>query len=183
MPSSSGNEPTVLTIGHSTRPLEELLALLKDHGVTLLVDVRSIPGSKRNPQFNRDGLARASEKAGVRYMHAAGLGGLRRARADSPNAGWRNPAFRGFADYMQTDAFQESLASLIEAARVERVAVMCAEALPWRCHRSLISDALTVRGVKVKHIMGPGKTQPHRVTPWARVEGGRITYPPPLDVG
>jgi len=181
MPAASGDEPTVLTIGHSTRPLDELLALLKEHGVTLLVDVRTIPGSRKNPQFNRDDLARALEKAGVRYAHAAGLGGLRRARPDSPNAGWRNPAFRGFADYMQTDAFQESLGSLIEMARKECVAIMCAEALPWRCHRSLISDALTVRGVRVAHIMGPGKTQPHQVTPWARVEGGRITYPPPLE--
>jgi uncharacterized protein (DUF488 family) len=173
---------TILTIGHSTRPFEELLDLLRAHAVTLLFDVRTVPASRRNPQYHREALALALEQAGIRYLHMPGLGGLRRASADSPNLGWRNTAFRGFADYMQTPAFTDAIDSLVEMAKEERVAIMCAEALPWRCHRSLISDALTVRGVRVEHILGREKTRPHRLTPWARVEGERITYPPPLEV-
>jgi uncharacterized protein (DUF488 family) len=170
---------SILTIGHSTRPIEEFLRLLRSYHVERVVDVRTLPRSRRNPQFDCDALPRTLQEAGIAYTHLAGLGGLRQARGDSPNRGWRNSSFRGFADYMQTPAFEEGLASLIEMAQGERIAIMCAEALPWRCHRSLISDALTARGVHVAHIFDEGPARPHRLTPWAHVEGTRVTYPPP----
>lgn len=168
------------TIGHSTRTLEELLALLRTHGVTRLVDVRTVPRSRHNPQFNRDTLPEALQGAGIAYLHMPGLGGLRHPRADSPNTAWRNEGFRGFADYMQTAAFEASLAELIALARREPVALMCAEAVPWRCHRSLIADALLARGIPVDHIMGPGgpgSVRPHTLTAWARIDGNRVSYP------
>ncbi|MFO7271631.1 DUF488 family protein [Sphaerobacter thermophilus] len=168
----------VLTIGHSTRSVEELIDLLRENGVTRLVDVRTVPRSRKNPQFNRETLPEALAEAGIAYTHAPELGGLRRARADSPNTGWRNASFRGFADYMQTSEFAAALDELIDLARGEQIAIMCAEAVPWRCHRSLIADALTVRGIPVAHIMGPRSTQPHRMTPFAVVDGTDITYPP-----
>lgn len=179
----SSDQPTneamaVLTIGHSTRPIEAFLRLLRSHGVERVVDVRTVPRSQRNPQFNRDVLPAALEDAGIAYTHLAGLGGLRHPKGDSPNTGWRNPSFQGFADYMQTADFEQGLAALIDVARGERVAVMCAEALPWRCHRSLISDALTVRGISAAHILDEKPARPHRLTPWAHVEGTVITYPP-----
>ncbi len=167
----------VLTIGHSTRSLAELVERLKAHGVAAVIDVRTIPRSRTNPQFNRDTLGRDLEAAGIGYQHAPGLGGLRHALADSPNMGWHNTSFRGFADYMQTPAFTEALRELVEHAHRERLALMCAEAVPWRCHRSLIADALTVRGIAVEHIVGKGRTQPHALTPWASVEGTAIVYP------
>jgi uncharacterized protein (DUF488 family) len=168
----------ILTIGHSTRPLDEFIALLKSHGVTLLADVRTIPRSRHNPQFNLDTLPAALSAAGIGYLHMKGLGGLRHGVRNSPNTGWRTPSFRGYADYMLTEEFGHNLERLMEVAGTEeQVAVMCAEAVPWRCHRSLIADALTVRGVPVEHIMGPGRRQPHRLTPFARVDGARITYP------
>jgi uncharacterized protein (DUF488 family) len=173
-----GSAPLVLTVGHSTHPLEEFIALLAAHGVTMLVDVRTIPRSRHNPQFNLDTFPAALEAAGIGYLHAKGLGGLRHARAASLNTGWRTPGFRGYADYMLTPEFAAELEKLLAVARREQVAIMCAEAVPWRCHRSLIADALMVRQVTVEHIMGPGKRQPHRLTPFARVEGERITYPP-----
>ena len=171
----------LFTIGHSTRSLEELVALLREHGVTRLVDVRTAPGSRRMPHFSRAALAADLPALGVEYLHLPELGGLRRPRPDSPNAGWRNDSFRGFADHMATDAFRAGLDRLLALAR-ERgpVAIMCAEAVPWRCHRSLIADALTVRGVEVRHILGPGGARPHSLTPFAHVEGDRITYPAPL---
>lgn len=169
---------TVFTIGHSTRELAEFIGLLQAHGVTAVADVRTIPRSRRNPQFNQETLPGALTAAGIGYFHLPGLGGLRHARADSPNMAWRNASFRGFADYMQTDEFAENIAHLIAAAAQGRIALMCAEAVPWRCHRSLIADALTVRGIAVEHIMSKTHRQPHAVTPWARVEGVRITYPP-----
>ncbi|HWR54172.1 MAG TPA: DUF488 domain-containing protein [Bryobacteraceae bacterium] len=170
--------PPVLTIGHSTRTFDELARLLRHHGVARLVDVRTVPRSRRNPQFNLDALAEALSAQGMAYTHMAGLGGLRKPRADSPNAAWRNESFRGYADYMQTSAFAEALAELIAVAGREQVAIMCAEAVPWRCHRSLIADALSARGVEVRHIMGNQAPQPHAVTRFARVEGQTVTYPP-----
>jgi uncharacterized protein (DUF488 family) len=179
----SNDQPTneaiaILTIGHSTRPIEEFLRLLRAHNVERVVDVRTVPRSQRNPQFNSDALPLTLQDAGIAYAHLAGLGGLRHAKGDSPNTGWRNSAFQGFADYMQTAEFEQGLAALIDIARGERVAVMCAEALPWRCHRSLISDALTVRGISAAHIFDEKPARPHRLTPWAHVEGTGITYPP-----
>jgi uncharacterized protein (DUF488 family) len=168
----------VLTVGHSTRPIEAFTALLSGHQVTRLIDVRTVPRSRHNPQYNEDALAAALAAAGIGYARASGLGGFRRPTADSVNAGWRNLSFRGYADYMQTDDFAANLASVIELARTDRVAMMCAEAVPWRCHRSLIADALVVRGVPVCEIAGPGRLQPHRLTPFACVRGERITYPP-----
>lgn len=176
--SEAETAPVVLTVGHSTHPLVEFIALLAAHGVTMLVDVRTIPRSRHNPQFNLDTLPGALAAEGIGYLHMKGLGGLRHARATSPNTGWRTPGFRGYADYMLTEEFATELEKLLAVARRERVAIMCAEAVPWRCHRSLIADALTVRRIPVEHIMGPGKRQPHRLTPFARVEGERITYPP-----
>jgi hypothetical protein len=138
-----------------------------------------MPRSRKNPQFNREQLPEALAQAGIGYTHAAGLGGLRRRRAGSVNSGWRNASFRGYADYMQTPEFEASLNALLDLARKERVALMCAEAVPWRCHRSLIADALVVRGVPVEHIISGARAQPHRVTPWAHVDGARITYRSP----
>ena len=167
----------VLTVGHSTRTLEGFIDLLLAHGVTCLVDVRTVPRSRRNPQFNRDTLPEVLSSRGIRYVHIPGLGGLRRPRPDSPNAGWQNASFRGFADHMQTPEFATSLEALLELAAQERVAVMCAEAVPWRCHRSLIADALVVRGVQVEHILSETRLQAHVLTPWAQVAGVHIVYP------
>ncbi|MBZ5727700.1 MAG: DUF488 domain-containing protein [Acidobacteriia bacterium] len=168
----------MLTIGHSNRPLGEFLEMLKGHGVELLADVRTVPRSRHNPQFNRETLPASVAEAGIAYVHLPGLGGLRHARRDSINTGWRNLSFRGFADYMQTAEFQESLAELARLEAGSRVAIMCAESLPWRCHRSLIADALLARGIPVWHIMSAGKRDLHRLTRFARVEGGKVTYPP-----
>ncbi len=167
----------VLTIGHSTRTIESFVELLQAQGVRELVDVRTIPRSRHNPQFNQDSLPGSLRAAGIGYVHMAELGGLRRARRDSPNTGWRNASFRGYADYMQTPEFAAAIDKLLARARRRRVAIMCAEAVPWRCHRSLIADALLVRGCKVEHIMN-GKTCPeHALTPWAKVRDTQITYP------
>lgn len=167
----------VLAVGHSTRPQAELVDLLGSNGVAVLADVRTIPRSRHNPQFAADALAPALERAGIRYVHLERLGGLRHPRRDSSNAAWRNDSFRGFADYMQTPDFEAGLAELRELAREGPVALMCAEAVPWRCHRSLIADALFAHGVVVLHIEGRGRTRPHRVTPFARIEGRSVTYP------
>jgi uncharacterized protein (DUF488 family) len=167
----------VLTIGHSTRPLGTFVELLQAHGVTLLADVRTVPRSRHNPQFNQDSLPESLKAAGIEYVHIPGLGGLRHARRDSVNTGWRNEGFRGYANYMQTPEFEKSLEKLIDQARRRRVAIMCAEAVPWRCHRSLIADALTARGVQVEHISSTSPPKPHALTPFARVEGMRVTYP------
>lgn len=171
----------VLTIGHSTREIQLFLQLLQAHGVTRLVDVRTIPRSRHNPQFNKETLPAALRSSGISYQHVAGLGGLRHARPDSPNSAWRNLSFRGFADYMQTAEFQENLQALIELARQERVAIMCAEAVPWRCHRSLIADALVARGFGVEHIMTVNRRQKHSLRPWAVVTGKQLTYPSDTD--
>ncbi len=174
----AGSTLLVLTIGHSTWPLEEFIHTLKAARVEKVVDIRTVPRSRHNPQFNRETLPEALAAAGIGYVHLAGLGGLRHARKDSPNQGWRNASFRGFADYMQTPEFEENLRALMEMARQEQLCLMCAEAVPWRCHRSLIADALTVRGHAVTHIISQHSSQPHRLTPFARVAGTRITYPP-----
>jgi FMN phosphatase YigB (HAD superfamily) len=169
--------PIVLTIGHSTRTLEEFISLLKAHGATCVVDVRTVPRSRHNPQFNKASLPRALKNAGLGYVHLPGLGGLRHALRDSPNVGWRNASFRGYADYMQTPEFKESLEELIRLANQDRVALMCAEAVPWCCHRSLIADALLVRRIQVEDILTPTRGQVHKLTPFAKVRGTTITYP------
>ena len=151
--------------------------MLAAHGVTALADVRTVPRSRRNPQFGREALAASLAAAGIAYRPFPGLGGFRRPRPDSPNAGWRNASFRGYTDYMQTEEFRKHLDALVDLAREQTVAVMCAEAVPWRCHRSLIADALTVRGIPVAEIAGEARTQAHRLTPFAHVDGTDLTYP------
>ena len=168
---------TVLTIGHSTRTLDTFIEMLRAHGVKHLADVRTIPRSRHNPQFNRDTLLEALGLAGIAYTHMEQLGGLRHARPDSPNSGWHNSSFRGFADYMQTPEFEAGLEKLLQLAAREQTAIMCAETVPWRCHRSLIADALKVRGAQVEHIMSTNRAQPHRLTAFAKVSGIHITYP------
>ena len=165
------------TIGHSTRTLDELVALLRASDVSIVADIRTIPRSRHNPQFNRESLGPALRRRHLRYVHLESLGGLRRTRKDSPNTGWRNASFRGYADYMLTEDFEHGLDELEALTEKGTVAVMCAEAVPWRCHRSLVGDAVTVRGGDVEDITGPGRPHPHRLTPFAHVEGTRITYP------
>jgi uncharacterized protein (DUF488 family) len=167
----------IFTIGHSTRTLDEFVDLLEAFGVTLVVDVRSVPRSRHNPQFNKETLPESLKLTGVKYVHMPDIGGLRRPKPDSVNTAWKNNGFRGYADYMQTKEFTEHLLNLIALARENTVAVMCAEALPWRCHRSLISDALVVRQVNVKHILSRDNVIKHRLSEWAHVEGTKITYP------
>ena len=167
----------VMTIGHSTRPAKEFIHLLKAHHVKRLVDVRTVPRSRHNPQFNRSHLSPALHSARIHYRYMPGLGGFRRARRDSVNTGWHNTSFRGFADYMQTPEFRDNLDDLIELAKTERVAIMCAEAVPWRCHRSLIADALLARGIEVREITSTVGSRPHTLTPWGRLNGTQVTYP------
>lgn len=169
--------PRVYTVGHSTRALDDFIALLRAHGITRLVDVRTIPRSRHNPQFDRDAMPAPLAAAGIAYVHMGGLGGLRKARADSTNTAWRNRGFRGYADYMQTPEFAASLEALIAQARQGPVAIMCAEAVPWRCQHSLISDALVARGVEVRHITSLETPNAHVLTSFARVDGERVTYP------
>lgn len=173
----TARHPLILTVGHSNHSIDEFLALLKSHNVKRLVDVRTIPKSRHNPQFNRDALAASLRAAHIAYTHLPKLGGLRHARPDSVNTGWNNSSFRGFADYMQTPEFATALARLEKLARTRLCAIMCAEAVPWRCHRSLIADALTIRGHAVRHIMTPTRANLHKFTPFARVRSKRITYP------
>ena len=173
----SAQTPRIFTVGHSTRPIGDFLRLLKAHGVRLIADVRTVPRSRHNPQFNQEALRRALGRERVSYRHLKSLGGLRRALKESPNMAWRNASFRGFADYMQSDEFAGGLEKLMELARRRLTAVMCAEAVPWRCHRSLIGDALLIRGFQVEELSSLSSTRPHTLTPWARVRGLRITYP------
>jgi len=172
------SELVVLTVGHSTRPLGEFIALLKAHSVARLIDVRTVPRSRHNPQFNGDTLPAALAAAGVGYEHLAGLGGFRRTHPGSLNTGWRNLSFRGYADYMQTSEFADNLAGLIARATHDRIVLMCAEALQWRCHRSLIADALLVHGLRVEEITSGTRRQIHVLTRFAKVSGLVITYPP-----
>jgi uncharacterized protein (DUF488 family) len=169
---------TVFTIGHSTRPIGEFLDLLRTHSIRQLLDIRSIPKSRRNPQFNIDSLAASLAAAGIGYDHMKDLGGLRHPARDSVNLGWRNASFRGFADYMQTPAFAAALDRAIQLAQgTSPTVLMCAEAVPWRCHRSLVADALLVRGIRVFEIISAAEPKEHALTPFARVRGTRITYP------
>jgi uncharacterized protein (DUF488 family) len=168
----------VFTIGHSNRPWIEFLKLLRTHGIQRVIDVRSIPASRHNPQFNRAVLAAKLRSARIAYVHLPKLGGRRRAKPDSPNMGWRNSSFRGYADYMQTAEFQAGLDRAIQLATKKKTALMCAEAVPWRCHRSLIADALLVRKIRVADIVGGKSARAHRLTPFARISGKHITYPP-----
>jgi uncharacterized protein (DUF488 family) len=169
----------ILTVGHSTRSQDDFIALLRAHAVKRLVDVRSIPRSRHNPQFNRDRIASALRRAGISYLHMKDLGGLRHPRSDSPNTAWRNASFRGFADYIQAREFAAGLRKLMKIAKTKRTAIMCAEAVPWRCHRSLIADALLAHGYGVEEIVSLKRTRPHVLTPWARVKGAKIIYPSP----
>jgi uncharacterized protein (DUF488 family) len=167
----------IYTVGHSTRTLDELVALLRAFDISVLADIRTIPRSRHNPQFNGDALRSALRSRRLSYVHLSELGGLRRSRKDSTNTGWRNASFRGFADYMLTEDFESGLAKLRALTAEGSVALMCAEAVPWRCHRSLVADALTARGAHVEHITSAKRSTPHRVTAFAVVKGARVTYP------
>jgi uncharacterized protein (DUF488 family) len=167
----------VCTIGHSNRTIEEFIGLLRQNGVECLLDIRTVPKSRHNPQFGQDQLAASLEDAGIEYRYLPGLGGPRHPRKVSENAGWRNLSFRAYADYMQTEEFAENVDAVVELGRSKCCVLMCAEAVPWRCHRSLVADALLVRNVRVDDIIDAGQRRPHKLTPFARVEGLRITYP------
>lgn len=169
--------PPILTIGHSTRPIAEFVAIVLGHGVRRLVDVRTAPGSRRNPQYGAAALAASLEAAGIGYTHIKALGGLRKPLAQSPNAAWRNKSFRGYADHMGSPEFAAGLAELLALAQAGPVVIMCAEAVPWRCHRSLIGDALIARGVQVLDILSATQTRPHRLSPIAVIEAGEVHYP------
>ena len=168
---------TIFTVGHSTHQIDEFVAILRAHGIQRLVDVRTIPRSRHNPQFNRETLGPSLRNRRIGYRHLKELGGLRHPRADSPNAGWRNASFRGFADYMQTGEFAAALDQLIALSREKPTVIMCAEAVPWRCHRSLIGDSLVVRGIEVRDIYSGKVAKPHPLSPMARVQGTCLTYP------
>ncbi len=170
-------EDTVYTIGHSTHPIDEFIKILQAYEIGLVADVRSIPKSRHNPQFNQAELEQHLREHGIGYTHIKELGGLRRATKASNNTGWRNPSFRGYADYMQTEEFGAGIDRLLELARRQRTVIMCSEAVPWRCHRSLIGDALLVRNFHVVDIMGETSARPHALTPWAKVDGASVTYP------
>ncbi|MCE5279026.1 MAG: DUF488 domain-containing protein [Planctomycetaceae bacterium] len=177
------NNAEIFTVGHSTRSAQEFVQLLRSHGVRRLVDVRSIPRSRHNPQFNREELGPFLRRRRINYRHMPSLGGLRHPRADSANTAWRNAGFRGFADYMQTPQFQAALDKLIALAGEKPLAIMCAEAVPWRCHRGLIADALTIRGIEVRHIVSGASAKTHVLNPMAVVKGKSLTYPgasPPI---
>ncbi|HTK30279.1 MAG TPA: DUF488 domain-containing protein [Vicinamibacterales bacterium] len=167
----------IYTVGHSTRSLDELVGLLRGAGVVQLGDIRTVPRSRRHPQFWREALEQSMPAAGIAYRHLPALGGLRKPRPDSANGAWRHEGFRGYADYMQTPAFQAALADLIAWAAAAPTAIMCAEAVWWRCHRQLVADALVANGVEVRHILSAGQAPAHTLTEFARVEGGRVTYP------
>jgi uncharacterized protein (DUF488 family) len=172
---------TIWTVGHSTRPISKFTDILRAHEIGLLVDVRTIPRSRYNPQFNANSLAESLKEAGLVCLHMPALGGLRKARKDSINNGWRNASFRGYADYMRTDKFQRALEELMAYGTGTRTAIMCAEAVPWRCHRSLIADALVARGWEVRHILSQVKADEHRLTPFAVIDGDTLVYPQPAD--
>ena len=167
---------TIYTVGHSTHSIEEFIAMLQAYHIEQLVDIRTVPRSRHNPQFESGALAASLKSAHIGYVHMKALGGLRHTRADSPNTGWRNKSFRGYADYMQTPEFKDALEKLIEIAKKKRTVIMCAEAVPWRCHRSLVGDALTVRGIEAVDIMSAEKSKPHALTRFAQVHGTDIVY-------
>jgi uncharacterized protein (DUF488 family) len=168
----------IFSIGHSTRPIDQFIDLLRGHGIRTLVDIRSIPRSRRNPQYEQVALREAVESAGLSYTHLPALGGRRRASRTSTNTGWLKAAFRGYADYMQTEAFEQGLTELLDLDReAGPLAIMCSEAVPWRCHRSMVADALVARGVPVAHILGAGPARPHRLNPMAQIQGMSLSYP------
>jgi uncharacterized protein (DUF488 family) len=176
---STASKPSAIyTVGHSTRSADDFVALLAAHDIRRLVDVRTIPRSRHNPQFSSDRLPKTLQNVGIAYDHMPALGGLRRPIPHSVNFGWRNNSFRGYADYMQTEAFSSALDELIALASSAPTAIMCAEAVPWRCHRSLIADALVVRGIEALEIVTTTRTTPHTLTPFVRIDGDRLTYPP-----
>ena len=168
---------TIWTIGHSTRPIEEFIELLSAQGITRLVDIRTVPKSRHNPQYWHDALAASLEEVGVGYTYIKELGGLRPKRPDSPNTAWRNASFQGYADHMLTDEFHDGLEQLMTLAEAERCAIMCAEAVPWRCHRRLVADALLVRGFTPLEIISTAAPKEHELTPFASVDGTQVTYP------
>lgn len=168
----------IFTVGHSTLPMEEFLTLLGAYGIETLADIRTIPRSRHNPQFNSDTLGNTLLTHKIRYVRLPALGGLRHTRKSSPNTGWRNASFRGYADYMQTSEFARAIEELAALGQASRTAIMCAEAVPWRCHRSLVADALCVRGIPVIEILSATSYRDHKMTPFARVNGLSITYPP-----
>ena len=171
------NKPVIFTIGHSTHPIDEFVGLLHAHCIKEIIDVRSIPKSRHNPQFNSESLKESLQRAHVRYKHVKKLGGLRHTTKDSLNLGWRNASFRGFADYMASEEFEEGLQELIKIATHRNTAIMCAEAVPWRCHRSLIADALTKKGWLVRDIMSRTSATKHRLTSFLKVKKGKLVYP------
>jgi uncharacterized protein (DUF488 family) len=175
--STSEKPLTIFTIGHSTHPIDRFLELLQSNGVAQLIDIRTIPKSRRNPQFNSETLAASLHAGNMNYVHMKDLGGLRHPRKDSINTGWRNESFRGYADYMQTAEFAAALARAIDLAKERPTALMCAEAVPWRCHRSLVADALSIRAIQVLEIASSAKPKEHTRTPFAHVRGTQITYP------
>jgi uncharacterized protein (DUF488 family) len=166
----------IYTIGHSTHGADAFLALLRMHRVTQLADVRTMPMSRRHPHFNRDSLEKFLAASGIQYRHLGGLGGLRKPKRDSTNTAWKHPSFRGYADYMETDAFERAFRELVVWASAGPTAVMCAEAVWWRCHRQLLADALLVQGVPVWHIVGAG-SKPHEMSAFARIRDGKVVYP------
>lgn len=170
--------PTILTIGHSTHPIDEFVKILKAHEVEMVADIRTVPRSRHNPQFDQAVLPGLLADAGLDYVYIKKLGGLRKVNKNSANGGWRNLSFRGYADYMQTPGFLEGLKKLMNLASQHRIAIMCAEAVPWRCHRSLVGDALLVRNIAVEDIMSVTSRKEHKLTPFAEVHGEKITYPP-----
>jgi uncharacterized protein (DUF488 family) len=173
----AANNSEIFTIGHSTVSAADFLTMLGAWQIRAIVDVRTVPRSRHNPQFNKETLPASLAAAAIEYTHMPGLGGLRKPKVDSPNGAWKNASFRGFADYMQTEEFAESLERLVALARTKRAAIMCAEAVPWRCHRSLIADALLARGFRVQHIMSAAAVKEHVLTAWAKTEGHRVWYP------
>jgi uncharacterized protein (DUF488 family) len=168
---------TIFTIGHSTLAIEDFIARLRVFGIECLADIRTVPRSRHNPQFNADALAQSLPAAGIDYVPMPALGGLRHARKDSPNGAWRNASFRGYADYMQTPAFADAVDELTRVGREKRTAIMCAEAVPWRCHRSLVADALVARGVAAIEILSDTNCRPHSLTPFAKCDGSLVSYP------
>ena len=171
------NTLQLYTIGHATRDLDSFISILKSLDIEMVVDIRTIPRSRHNPQYNKETLPQELDKEGIEYLHMAGLGGLRKADPHSINLGWHNASFRNYADYMQSDEFKESLRKLMELIAKKRIVIMCAETLPWRCHRSLIADALLIRGIKAFDIFKEGVIKEHKLTSFAVVNGEEITYP------
>lgn len=167
----------IYTIGHSTRSLEEFIKLIQHYGITYVIDIRSIPRSLHVPQFNENEFKKALKHVGIKYTHLKKLGGFRHTKADSVNTAWHNASFRGYADYMQTEDFKKGIERLIDYAADDTVVIMCSEAVPWRCHRSLVGDALLVRGIVVEDIFSLTSVKPHKLTPWAKVDSTTITYP------